>query len=72
MGFRSANGYYGYLEVTWESATNTFEVLSGAYEDQVGVGILAGAAAVPEPSTAMLSLGALAAGACIRRRKQAA
>lgn len=70
IGFRSDNGKYGYFEVTWTSATDTFQILSGAYEDQIGVGIAAGA--VPEPSTAMLSLGALAAGAMIRRRKQAA
>jgi hypothetical protein len=72
IGFRSDNNHYGYLEVTWTSATNTFEILSGAYESTPGVGIRAGAAAIPEPSTAMLSLGALAAGAFIRRRKQAA
>ncbi len=77
MGFRargdlsgSPEWYYGYFEVTWMSATNTFQILSGAYEDQIGVGIAAGA--VPEPSTAVLSLGALAAGALIRRRKQVA
>ena len=72
MGFRSGNGHYGYLEVTWTSATDTFQILSGAYESVAGVGITAGAAPVPEPSTAVLSLGALAAGAFIRRRKQAA
>jgi hypothetical protein len=72
IGFRSANNHYGYLEVTWTSATNTFEVLSGAYESQPGVGIRAGAAAIPEPSSAALSLGALAAGVFVRRRKQAA
>ena len=72
IGFRSADEQYGYLEVTWTAATNTFQILSGAYESTPGVGIRAGAAAIPEPSTAMLSLGALAAGAFIRRRKQAA
>jgi hypothetical protein len=72
IGFLSADEQYGYLEVTWTAATNTFQILSGAYESTPGVGIRAGAAAVPEPSTAMLSLGALAAGAFIRRRKQAA
>ena len=29
IGFRSANGHYGYLETTWDGATRTFEVLSG-------------------------------------------
>jgi hypothetical protein len=70
IGFRTSDNYYGYLEVTWTAATKTFEILSGAFEDQAGVGIAAGA--IPEPSTAVLSLGALAAGAFIRRRKQAA
>jgi hypothetical protein len=73
IGFRSANGFYGYLEMTWTSATNTFEVIAGAYESTPGLGIGAGSlTSIPEPSTAVLSLGALAAGALIRRRKQAA
>ena len=71
IGFRSADGNYGYFEVTWSAATNTFQILSGAYESVAGVGITT-PAAIPEPSTAVLSLGALAAGAFIRRRKQAA
>ena len=70
IGFRDANGSLGWLEVTWTSATNTFEILSGAYESTPHVSIAAGA--VPEPSTALLSLGSLAAGAFIRRRKQVA
>jgi hypothetical protein len=55
MGFRTAQNNYGWLEVTWDSASQDFEILSGAYEDQAGVAILAGAgagpAAVPEPGT---------------------
>ena len=70
IGFHDTYGRLGWLEVTWTSATNTFEILSGAYESTPIMGIAAGA--VPEPSTAMLSLGALAAGALIRRRKQVA
>jgi hypothetical protein len=74
IGFKSANNHYGYFEVTWQSATNTFEILSGAYEDQAGVGILAGAvaSAVPEASTSLGLLALGAGGLLTRRRKQAA
>ena len=70
IGFRTADDRYGWLEVTWDSNTYIFQILGGAIEDQPGVGIQAGA--IPEPSTAVLSLGALAAGVFRRRRKQAA
>jgi hypothetical protein len=80
IGFKSANNHYGYFEVTWQSAANTFEILSGAYEDQAGVGILAGAgasagggtSAVPEASTSLGLLALGAGGLLTRRRKQAA
>jgi hypothetical protein len=73
MGFKSANGHYGWLEVIWDSASGNFELLSGAYEDVPGVAIQAGAvAAVPEPGSALGTLGLLAAGMFVRRRKQAA
>lgn len=74
MGFRTASGNYGWLEVTWTSATNEFQILSGAYESVPGATILAGQIApVPEPST--LAMGGVAAlvcgGAALRRwRKQ--
>jgi len=72
MGFRTATNNYGWLEVTWDSATKNFEILSGAYEDQVGVGILAGATAVPEPSSSLLTLVAGGAAFARRRRQRAA
>ena len=58
MGFRFVNGSgynYGWLEVTWDAATTTLEVLSGAYETDPDVAILAGQgpgpAPIPEPGT---------------------
>ena len=73
MGFRTAQGNYGWLEVTWDSASKDFQILSGAYEDQAGVAILAGAgpAAVPEPGT-WAAAALLAGGAAFARwRKRA-
>jgi hypothetical protein len=76
MGFRFPNGSgesYGWLEVTWTAATKEFEILSGAYESVPGVGIPAGAVAVPEPTTMTLTgIAALALGAgAIRRSRKA-
>jgi hypothetical protein len=74
VGFK-ANGKYGWLEVTWESSTDTFEILSGAYQDQVGVAIHAGdtgVSAIPEPASLLSTMGLLASGLLIRRRKLAA
>jgi hypothetical protein len=63
-GFRFGSGSdwnYGYLEVTWDSANKTFNILSGAYESQLNTPILAGALApVPEPGAATMAFGALA------------
>jgi hypothetical protein len=68
--------YYGWIEVTWNSAKREFAVLSAAYESTPDTAILAGAAApVPEPSTgalAALVLGGAALGVARRRRKQEA
>lgn len=58
MGFRfstdsGANYNYGWIEVTW-NGTDTFEILSAAYEDTLNTPILAGdtgAAPVPEPAS---------------------
>ena len=73
MGFRFASGLdfnYGYLEVTWNASTATFQILSGAYESTVNTGILAGATPVPAPSA--LALLALGGGAFRRARARAA
>lgn len=72
MGFRvkhAPSGHiYGYFRVTWDNATNNFQILSGAYESTPNTPI-----AVPEPSTiALAGIGALALGAgAIRRSRKA-
>jgi hypothetical protein len=77
MGFRAnsnmATPLYGWLEVTWDPTTNTFEFWSGAYDDS-GAAILAGAgaSAIPEPASVLSTMGLLASGLLIRRRKLAA
>ena len=75
MGFVTSQGNYGWLEVTWKASTTEFRILSGAYESDVGVAILAGggAAPIPEPGTwaAMAIFAGGAAFAGWRRRKSA-
>jgi hypothetical protein len=72
LGFLSQGGNYGWINVTWDPAINTFNVISGAYESVPGQGITISAAAVPEPSRALLALAGLGGVALRRRRKQAA
>ena len=74
IGFKSGNELFGWLEVTWNASAREFEILGGAYEDAPGVGIQAGAtaAAVPEPASVLGTIGLLAGGAFVRRRKVAA
>ena len=68
MGFFTANNSFGWLEVTWDGTD--FEILSGAYETDPGVAILAGQgagpAAVPEPGT-WAAAALLAGGAAFAR-----
>ena len=74
LGFRSGNNHYGWLEVTW-NGTDTFEIISGAFEDQAGMAINAGdtgVSAIPEPMSMLSTMGMLASGLLIRRRKQVA
>lgn len=76
LGFKDALGRYGYIEVTWNSSTLQFQILSAAYESQAGVGIAIPGGAVPEPGTtglagiAMLAIGSAAM--LERRRRQRA
>lgn len=73
IGFRSGNGHYGWLEVTWDPSMDNYQILSGAYEDVAGVGLPAGAlTAVPEPAGSLGTLGLLSAGMFVRRRRLAA
>jgi hypothetical protein len=79
MGFRFGSGSnwnYGYLEVTWDSATEIWEILSGAYESTVNTAILAGATPPPPPppipAPSALALLALGGGAFRRARARAA
>ena len=68
---------YGWLRVSWNRASNNFQIYSGAYESVAGVAILAGdtgggTSAVPEPgqvasSLLLLTLGA--AGVAIQRQR---
>jgi len=66
MGFKTAQGNYGWLQVTWDSDSGDFQVHSGAYESVANMDILAGdtgTSAVPEPGQVASSLLLLALGA---------
>ena len=79
MGFQTGQGNYGWLEVTWNSTSRDFQILSGAYESTPNVAILAGAggpgpAAVPEPgqvAASLLLLVGIGGYVFIKRRKTA-
>ena len=61
VGFKTKDGNYGYLEVTWSKASKQFFILSGAYESTPNTPILAGATpgggdgAVPEPASGAIA-----------------
>lgn len=75
LGFVTAQGHCGWLEVTWSPSNPgpQFEILGGAYSDIPGLGVLAGGgevSSVPESGTAAAAgLVALALG--LRRRIRA-
>ena len=77
MGFETAQGNYGWLEVTWDPTAKEFEILSGAYESVAGVAIAAGdtggggVSAIPETSSVLGLAGLVAGSAFLRRRKAA-
>ena len=71
MAFRFGtigNFNYGWLEVTWNSTSSDWQILSGAYENTVNTAIAAGqgAASVPAPSPASL-LALIVGGAALRQ-----
>ena len=52
LGFRTTTGQYGYIEVLWTASTNTFKLVSAAYESDAGVAIQTPSGApVPEPAS---------------------
>jgi len=66
LGFKDSLGRYGYIEVTWTASTNTFRMISAAYESTPGVSIQTPGGAVPEPaSSAIVAL--LMGGATLRK-----
>lgn len=72
LGFKDDQGRYGYIEVTW-NGSNTFELISAAYESTPGVAIQTpgGGGAVPEPtSMAIFGLGILGMAYRARRKSK--
>ena len=56
LGFRTEKvggvNYYGYIEVLWTASTNTFKLVSAAYEDTgAAIQTPGGGGAVPEPAS---------------------
>ena len=74
LGFKTSSGQFGYIEVTWTASTNTFRLISAAYESTPGVAIQTPGvqAPVPEPASAMIASLFLGGAALKRWRNQRA
>ena len=70
LGFTDGQNHYGWLEVTWAPDTNTFEVLSGAYESEAGVSIGAGLTAIPDPGNLLALSGLVGSAMFLRNRRR--
>jgi len=61
LGFKTMAGRYGYIEATWNYSTQTFYLISAAYESDIGVAIQTpggsggGGGAVPEPASGAIA-----------------
>ncbi len=69
VGFKNADGEFGFVNISWVAATSTFTVLGGKFDDTPGTPIVVSAIGVPEPSdyAALLGLGAVGIAAYRRR-----
>ena len=63
--------HYGWIDIAVAEFSPYAEIYSWGYETDPGVSILAGAGAVPEPSTSMLIIGGLLTIGCTLRRAKA-
>jgi len=64
------NGYFGYVEVSIPNANGIMYINRVAFNTVYGQGIIAGATAIPEPSTyGLIGIGALGVAFAARRRK---
>ncbi len=63
--------HYGWFDVEGDSSTPYAVIYGWAYESTPGMGIMAGAVAVPEPSTIMLLAGGTLTIGCTLRRAKA-
>jgi hypothetical protein len=74
LGFKDSAGRYGYFEVTWTAATQSFRLLSGAYESTAGVAIRTpgGVTPVPEPSSVLFASVSVVGAAVKRYRRKRA
>jgi hypothetical protein len=57
VGFKTSQGNFGWLEVTWSGSLQQFQIFSGAYEDVAGVAIKAGDTGTPVPEIDPSSFG---------------